>query len=87
MDALSGIATGAIAGVVYGVTGYLKNPDNAKDGFDIKKIAPVVVLAAIAGAYSSMSGVPMDEATVFVSSMTLSVLVENIGKAVSRRLQ
>lgn len=86
LDTLTGIATGAVAGAVYGLTGYFKSPDNAKEGFDWKKLAPVVVLGAIAGAYSSMSRLPMDEASVFVSSMTFSVLVENVWKAVVRRL-
>jgi hypothetical protein len=86
MDALSGIVTGAVAGAVYGITAYFKSPENAEDGFDVKKLAPAVAIGAIAGAYSSVSGVPMDEASVFVSSMTVSVLVENVWKAVYRRL-
>ena len=87
VDWLSGAFTGLVGGVVFGLSGYLKNGGE----FDVKKLLPTVALSGLAGLTLGLAGLQVSDdslgaATVGLTSAGLGVILQNVLKRLERLL-
>lgn len=80
MDAIS-IVVGGLAGLAYGITGYLKARKQG-DNFEWQKLGTSVVIGLFAGIGAQISGVDIVTAEGFVATAGITVGIENIFKAI-----
>jgi hypothetical protein len=78
------IITGAIGGLAFSLTGLAKK--DTRESFDWKKMAPTIIVAGIVGGLAGYAG--QDYGIVANSALAggVTMLVENIWKAIWRKL-
>lgn len=87
VEVLVGLVKGAIAGMGYAITGYAKSyKDGEQEEFDLSKFTATTILGAVVGAVAEFSGMPIESLYDYVLTAGLIGIIENILKAVGRRL-
>ena len=89
LESLIPYVTGAISGLLYGGTVYFKKRDPKKK-FDLKKIAPTLVIGAIAGVMLAsqglaVTGANLESSIVMLTGAGFTVIVENLLKKLYRK--
>ena len=87
MDLLIGIGAGALAGAIFGLTGYFKNKkqEDMFEGFDTQKFAISVGGATVCGAIASYTGIAFDEVSAGAYGVIVYQLVSNIVKSIFKK--
>jgi len=82
------VLVGLAAGVSYAVTGYLKSlkKDGKYEEFDPYKFGQSVLVGVAVGLLSSLTGYSLPVAEQYLYSTGLVALIENVKKAVIRRI-
>jgi hypothetical protein len=76
------VIIGIFAGSFYGLLGYLKSNER----FSFKKFSRALIIGAFTGFYSSYSGLSLNEATSFLSSAGITVLIDFGIKVIERKI-
>jgi len=88
VEVLVGLVKGVIAGMGYAITGYSKAYKRGKqEEFDLSKFTATAILGALVGAVAGYMGMPIETAYDYVLTAGLIGVIENILKAIGRRLE
>jgi hypothetical protein len=84
MDMLVGIGAGALAGAVYGLTGYFKNKkqEDMFEGFNSQQFSISVVGSAVCGAMASYTGASFDAVSAGAFGVVIYQVISNIFKSI-----
>ena len=77
------ILSGIGAGVAFSLTGWAKAKG---EGFDAVKFGKTIVVGAVSGLLLSLANVPYDATLTFLEAGGLTIGIENLLKALYRRL-
>jgi len=80
MDAMMGIALGALGGAAYGMVGWFNQRKDKEGTFDVKKFLPVVVYGLVVGAAAVllMPEAAVNEQAAFTLGTTGSVIIQKL---------
>ncbi|RLI87285.1 MAG: hypothetical protein DRP01_02200 [Archaeoglobales archaeon] len=83
-EVVKGVLLGAVSGAIIAFTGYLKSSTVEK--FNWKKARQTIIVGAVIGGIGGYFGWTYERAEEWASNMGILVLVEQIKKAIIRRL-
>jgi len=85
---LKALLISILAGLSYGITGYLKSLKEGKqEKFDPYKFVQTVCVSFLVGLISYMMGWTLEDSYQFVFDVGLVALVEQVKKAIWRRIK